>query len=222
MSSERGYPISTIAKLLLVSEGDVAQLVKDGVIPKPSKGLYELVASVQGYIKHLRLDRSMSQTEFSNLVGVNQSTVSRLLSDGVIRSDSTGLTWIRDYIARLREQAAGRMSQDGDGLDLVQERAALAREQRISMEIKNAVARGEYAPISLLSEVLALASQAVVERFEQLPGALRKVCPDLPEAARDQVLATIADARNQWVRETISLAKQNLLPDDEAEEEFEE
>jgi hypothetical protein len=27
-----------------------------------------------------------------------------------------------------------------------------------------------------------MASQAVVERFEQLPGALKKACPDLPEA----------------------------------------
>jgi hypothetical protein len=44
------------------------------------------------------------------------------------------------YCARLREMAAGRQS-DAGGLDLIQERAALAREQRIGHEIKNAVSR---------------------------------------------------------------------------------
>ena len=109
------------------------------------------------------------------------------------------------YCERLRDQAAGRLGAEIGGLDLVQERAALAREQRLGIEIKNAVARGEFAPISLLSEVLATASQSVVERFEQLPGQLKKNCPELPDAARDQIMTLLAAARNEWVRATSAL-----------------
>ena len=167
------------------------------------------------------MDAPAVQTIVAAVVGVSKQAISAMVQEGKLPEEATNGGLILAYCERMREQAAGRLGDTVGGLDPAQESAALKRAQREGQEIKNAVARGEYAPISLLSEVLALASQAVVERFEQLPGALRKVCPDLPEAARDQVLATIADARNQWVRETISLAKQNLLPDDETEEEFE-
>jgi phage terminase Nu1 subunit (DNA packaging protein) len=106
------------------------------------------------------------------------------------------------------------------GLDLVQERAALAREQRHGIELKNAVARGEFAPIALLSEVLATASMSVVERFEQLPGALKKTCPDLPEAARDQVMGLLANARNEWVRSTAELVSSRIGMSDDGDDEI--
>lgn len=61
-------------------------------------------------------------------------------------------SWLLGYCDRLRGMAAGRHS--AGGLDLVQERAALARSQREAQELKNAVARGEFAPIGLLADVL--------------------------------------------------------------------
>ena len=100
-------------------------------------------------------------------------------------------------------------------LDLGQERALLAREQRIGIEMKNAVLRGEYAPISLLSEVLATASQAVAERFDHLPGQIKRTLPTLPAAVIDRVMSTIAQARNEWVRETAMLVTAQLLGADD-------
>ena len=84
-----------------------------------------------------------------------------------------------------------------------------------------AVLRREFAPITLLSEVLATASQSVVERFEQLPGQLKKSCPDLPDAARDVVMVALASARNEWVRATSALAVANAeadLADDDGDD----
>jgi phage terminase Nu1 subunit (DNA packaging protein) len=103
----------------------------------------------------------------------------------------------------LREQAAGRGS-DGD-LDLVQERAGLAREQRIAQALKNAVTRKEFAPIGVLSEVLAAASGSVAAKLDGLPGLLKKVAPDLSEQGRDAIAAEIARARNDWVADTALL-----------------
>jgi phage terminase Nu1 subunit (DNA packaging protein) len=147
---------------------------------------------------------------FGQAVGISRPKVTELVSSGVLREDGTAAEWLLAYCLRLREQAAGRLGQTADGLDLVQERAALAREQRIGWEIKNAVARETYAPIEMLADVLANASQAIVDRLDQLPGDLRRHCPDLPPEAIAVVMRALAAARNEWVRKTESLVVERL------------
>ena len=155
----------------------------------------------------------MTQAEFGALVGVSQQAVSEMLAEGWLTAGETGHQWLLAYCGRLREQAAGRM--EAGALSLSQERAALARAQREGIEIKNAVLRGDYAAVSLLAEVLASASQNVAERFEHLPGLVRKSCPDLPPQAIDQVMVTIAAARNEWVRQTATLVSTVITAADE-------
>lgn len=159
------------------------------------------------------LDLPCRQGDFGALVGVTQQAVSDLISRGVLENGVPLRQWLLAYCARLREQAAGRLGSGDGGLDLAQERAALAREQRLGIAIKNAVLRGDYASVALLGEVLATASQAVAERLDHLPGQLRKACPDLAPAAIDQVMATIAAARNEWVRGTVALVSARLADD---------
>lgn len=150
------------------------------------------------------LDAHISQAEFAQIVGVSEARVSTLMSDGVLTRGESAQAWLLAYVERLRDQAAGRMG-DSMGLDLVQERAALARSQREAQELKNAVARGEYAPIGVLADVLGNASSAVVDRMDQVEGQLRKACPDLPDEVRVTVLRVLADARNEWIRSTAKL-----------------
>lgn len=147
----------------------------------------------------------LTQEEFGQVVGISQQAVSGLLVDGVLDREGTAGVWLRRYCQRLREQAAGRMGAEGGGLDLVQERAALAREQRIGQAIKNGVARKEFGPVGLLADVLGTASSAVVDRFDHLEGVLAKSCPNLPEEAKAAVLTVIADARNEWIKSTARL-----------------
>ncbi len=157
-----------------------------------------------------RLDQSISQAEFAEMVGLSEARVSQLMSEGALPRGETAHVLLLAYCERLRDQAAGRMGDSAGGLDLVQERAALAREQRIAQELKNQVARGEYAPIGLLSDVLGKAASAVVDRFEQLEGALRKSCPDIDDAVMTTVLHTVAGARNQWIKSTSKLVSEEL------------
>lgn len=153
-------------------------------------------------------DQAISQAEFAELVGLSEARVSQLLSEGVMARGETAAQWLIAYCERLRDQAAGRAGTEIGGLDLVQERAALAREQREGQAIKNAVARKEFAPVGLLADVLGMASSAVVDRFDQLEGSLRKACPDLPEAAKTTVQQVIAAARNEWIRSTERLVSE--------------
>ncbi len=163
----------------------------------------------------------VSQALFGEAVGISQQAVSELVRAGVLAEGGTAAEWLLAYCGRLREQAAGRFSEGP--LDLAQERAALARSQREGNEIKNQVLRGEYAAVTLLAEVLASASQSVADRFEHLPGLLRKTMPDLPQPAVDQVMAVIAAARNEWARATAELVRESLsVVDDDAAPDFED
>ncbi len=155
------------------------------------------------------LSVAFSQTILAGLVGVTQPAISAMVTDGKIPADGTLGEVLQAYCQRLRDQAAGRLG-ESMGLDLVQERAALAREQREGQAIKNAVARKEFAPVGLLADVLGMASSAVVDRFDQLEGSLRKACPDLPDEAKTTVQQVIAAARNEWIRSTERLVTEAI------------
>lgn len=53
-ANSQTYSVETIAKLLQVTPRRVQQLSKEGYIPKSSRGKYELIGSVQGYIRFLK------------------------------------------------------------------------------------------------------------------------------------------------------------------------
>jgi phage terminase Nu1 subunit (DNA packaging protein) len=54
-------PIAVIAKLLDLSERRVQQLSREGVIPKATRGQYDLVGSVRGYVRYLRNQAAKAQ-----------------------------------------------------------------------------------------------------------------------------------------------------------------
>lgn len=59
--SSASQPIGVIAKLLDLSERRVQQLSREGVIPKATRGQYDLVGSVRGYVCYLRDQAAKAQ-----------------------------------------------------------------------------------------------------------------------------------------------------------------
>jgi phage terminase Nu1 subunit (DNA packaging protein) len=149
------------------------------------------------------LTRPLTQAQFGELVGVSQQAVSEFVKVAALGPGVAGAEMLLAYCERMREMAAGRGS-DGE-LDLVQERAWLAREQRIAQALKNAVTRREFAPVGVLSEVLAAASASVAAKLDALPGLLKKIAPEISDSVRDSIAGEIATARNEWVAETSKL-----------------
>lgn len=170
------------------------------------------------------LSSPATQAVVGDIVGVTQQAISAMVSEGKLQAGLSTGQMVIAYCERLRDQAAGRVGSEVGGLDLVQERAALARSQRIAQDMKNAVARGEFAPVGLLADVLAAAASGVVDRFDHLEGALRKSCPDLPHEAVETIRAVIASARNEWIRSTNRLVVERLdaltADDDDDEQDF--
>lgn len=203
------------AALLQLAPEQLSRLVSSGVVRRAAPGKYVPAQIIRDYIAYLhaepdRIERSPTQQEIAEHLDMSDRNLRDLLQAVGLDHKQAAMSEIRlAYIRRLREQAAGRMG-DSSGLDLVQERAALAREQRIGQAIKNAVARREYAPVGLLADVLGMAASAVVDRFEQLEGALKKSCPDLPDEAKTTVLQVIASARNEWIRATEGAVSQGI------------
>jgi phage terminase Nu1 subunit (DNA packaging protein) len=56
------YPASTLAKLFHLTERRIQQLAKEGIIVKDAHGKYDLVSSVQGYVKYLQ-DRALGRAD---------------------------------------------------------------------------------------------------------------------------------------------------------------
>ena len=76
------------------------------------------------------LKAPVKQVDVAMVVGVTQQAISAMVKEGKLPAEGTLGEVLLAYCERLRLQAAGRMGDEHGGLDLVQERAALAREQR--------------------------------------------------------------------------------------------
>lgn len=157
------------------------------------------------------LTQPLTQTEFGALVGISQPAASGLISRGVIDEFMTGQQALHAYCSHLREQAAGRATTGK--LNLADERAALAREQRIRVALENAVTLKELAPVGLLQEVLSMAGSRVAGILDGIPGAVRRRVPSLTAEEIGNISAEIARVRN--IAASVSLA--DLRPPEEDE-----
>lgn len=137
----------------------------------------------------------LTQQEIADHLDLSQAAVSLLMGELGMDWKAASLADIRvAYIRRLREIAAGRAT-NGD-LDLATERAALARAQRERIEMKNAVDRGELAPVSLIEEVLTKAAARTAGILDAIPGMVRRRVPQLSADEIDLIAVQVAAARN--------------------------
>ena len=136
----------------------------------------------------------MTQTQFAELVGVSQQAISSLVGRGILNSGDIGSVWLKHYCENLREQAAGRAS-TGD-LDLVQERARLAKEQADRVEMQNQISRKEVAPVNLLEVVLAKVARQIVGNLEAIPVQLKRNSTTISQEDLKYITSEIVKARN--------------------------
>lgn len=139
-------------------------------------------------------DSVVTQKAFSELIGVSESAVSQMLSEGLLPRDATLREWCQTYCGRLREQAAGRAAV-GD-IGLATERARLAREQADKIAMQNAVTRRELAPVHVIEQVFSRTGSRVAAILEALPGAIKRRVPALGADEIGLVQREIAQARN--------------------------
>lgn len=136
------------------------------------------------------LDRVVTQSEFAELVGITQPAVSDLVKRGVLRPNLTGATWLREYCAHLREEAAGRAGTLADAS------AALKNAQRVEVEMRTAIKRKEYVPVGLIAQVLGHIGRQAATAFDSIKPGIRLRWPDITAEQLDYIDAEITRARN--------------------------
>lgn len=154
-------------------------------------------------------DRMMSQREFGDLVGIGESAVSDLMARGVLRPNLTGQAWLHAYCKHLREQAAGRAGA------LAEASAALKLEQRDEVAMRNAIKRREYAPVAVISQVLAKVGRQCAGILDGLVPGIRLRWPEVSSDQLKLVEAEVARARNLMA----AMSMADLVDPDDAEAE---
>jgi phage terminase Nu1 subunit (DNA packaging protein) len=161
------------------------------------------------------LSEKATQQGFGDVIGVGQSAVSEMISQEILSADGNLGTWIAEYCTHIRGVAAGRTAK-GD-IDLVTERALLAREQRMRIEMQNAVTRRELAPVVMIEEVLAKAGSRVAGILDAIPGMVKRRLPALTSDAIDLIRGEVAKARNVAAAVSLSDLREDVTPaEDEA------
>ncbi len=130
--------------------------------------------------------------EVANHLGISPTRVSQLKSAGILpeaRRRANNLTACRvAYLEHLREVAAGRGSKDGGGLDLVAERARLARAQAEKAERENAVADGKFMEVAAVHLMVTSAFARVRAKMLALPSKMAPLVAATTPAKAQQIL----------------------------------
>jgi len=196
MAEAQGINHDTAAKLLGLNPKELTGLVNSGVITRAAKDSYSLALIVRDYIAHLKTPSLIkSQAEIAEHLDTSDRTIRELQDKLGFSCKTQTIDEIRvAYIRHLREQAAGRAG-TGD-LDLVAERAKLAKVQHERIEMQNAVTRREYGPIDALEFGLTDLMVRVASQLDTIPGKVKIASDKLTAADLDIVTGIIAIVRN--------------------------
>ncbi len=131
MAERLTYPVTTIAKLLDLTDRRVQQLANDGVIPRAERGRYDLIATVQGYVRFLRerafgaVANTDSHTEKTRLTAAQASIAEmtememrgELVRAGDVRREIyTASRQIRNTMLTMPDRIASKLVTVDDGL----------------------------------------------------------------------------------------------------------
>ena len=156
-----------------------------------------------------------TQKEFGEFINISQQAISDFDRRGVMGSGMTYRDRLDKYLDHIREQAAGRATL-GD-LDLATERAGLAREQRLRLQMQNAVTRREYGPIIEMELGLADVLTMIGSKLDTIVGKLKKQSDILTADDLVIVAEVVAVVRNDIADTAIEWFDDDNGDDDETE-----
>lgn len=146
------------------------------------------------------LPEKITKSDLALVVGVSTQAIEALEKKNVIRRIGRGMyaypQAVQQICAHYREIAAGRAS-ESDDVDLVTERALLAREQRRGQEIKNAALTGELIEVSVVERAWAAILSAIRSRMLALPSELAQILAHLTRHDIETIDRALRDALNE-------------------------
>ena len=157
--------------------------------------------------------------EVASHLGISPTRVSELKSAGILpeaRRRANDLNTCREvYLEHLREVAAGRMAKDGGGVDLVTERARLARAQAEKCERQNAIAEGKFLEVAVVHRLVTGSFARVRAKMLALPSKMAPLVAPAMEPAKAQGILrdVIHDALNELAATTVAGVSEDEGPE---------
>lgn len=149
----------------------------------------------------MSLPEFLTSRELASLHGITVQSLGAHEARGIVKKikrDCYPLAASAALSEHFREIAAGRKSAGaGDKLDLVAERARLAKEQADGVEIKNAALRNELVPASVVENRWATILSTIRATMLALPGELSQLLSHLTRSDLDVIDRAVRDALNQ-------------------------
>jgi phage terminase Nu1 subunit (DNA packaging protein) len=192
--------LDSAAALLGLAPEDLDRLGRAGILPRAARNEYPLVSLVRGYLEHVRAEyerpnRRPSQLELAEHLDLSDRRVREVLTElGVDHRQATRDEIRIRYIRKLREEAAGRATVGK--LNLADERADLARQQKLRTQVKLYQELGQWAPIEHLTLILSRVAAQVAGILDSIPVQLRLRFPELTAEQLDLIKEALAKARN--------------------------
>ncbi len=216
MSDTAGVTHDTAARLIGLPPGELDKLVRDGHIRRNDRNNYSVPVLITDYVAYLRAliagtAGHPKQAETAAHLDLTDRSVRELEPKLGLRSDYTLAEFRVAYIRHLREVAAGRAGEGTNDLELVAERARLAKEQADRIAMQNAQMRGELAPVAAMEMVLASVGAKVGRILDTIPGTIRRRVPGIDSETIEAITADIAKCRNMAAAMTLD----SLADDDE-------
>ena len=150
------YPVTTIAKILNLTERRIQQLSQEGVIPKNERGRYDLENSIRGYVQYLQ-DRASGQSLESVDYHKERARLTKL------QADEKSL---------LLEQLRGKLLTVEDVSETWVEMITNARAKLLSLPNKMA---GQVTGLQEMAEVEALLKTTIYEALTELADPYNEV-----------------------------------------------
>lgn len=146
------------------------------------------------------LPETITKTDLALVLGISKQALDNLEKRNVVRKIGRGTYAFpkaaQDVFAHYREIAAGRASENED-VDLVTERALLAREQRRAQEIKNAALTGDLIEVSVVERTWATVLSSIRSRMLALPTDLAALMAHLTRHDIQTIDRALRDALSE-------------------------
>lgn len=126
--------------------------------------------------------KNATQEKLADALQISQQDVSKLIRKGFLTKGASLGQWLIEYGRHMREVAAGWKSQNGD-LDLIQEKARLAKAQSEKTEFELKKSRSEFLPKNLIIHFMESRFAIVRGRLLSLPSRMKGMVPELPVSA---------------------------------------
>lgn len=144
------------------------------------------------------MGKIVNRKDLSDILGVTPQTLGNWLKEGlpVVQDNGTNAGKLYDCSEVIDWLVSRRAGSNGGGVNQKNQEVRLTKERADNLEIKNAILRREYAPISVVSAVLSKVGAQISATLDSLPLNMKRKIPSLTTTDLDIAKREVIKCQN--------------------------